>query len=179
MFRILHESEEYLEYADEQDRPHHVLDERFLHEAISVLQPVKPVCAELGTTLGSVVRQMQRRNIGCTLVVHRGELVGIFTERDLLREVAGSKLDLETTPVDHVMTENPETLQATDSIVFALNKMSLGGFRHVPLVNDAGKPVGIISVRDIVDYIADFFAKEVQNVPPEPGLDIVKDRDGA
>ena len=93
--------------------------------------------------------------------------------------MAGSKLDLETTPVDHVMTENPETLQATDSIVFALNKMSLGGFRHVPLVDDAGKPVGIISVKDIVDYIADFFAKEIQNVPPEPGLDIVKDRDGA
>ena len=60
MFRILPESEEYLEYADEEDRPHHILYERFLHEAISVLQPVKPVCAELGTSLGSVVRQMQR-----------------------------------------------------------------------------------------------------------------------
>ncbi len=179
MFRVLPEAEEYLEYAEQEDRRHRVLDDRFLHEPIAVLQPVKPVCAELGTSVASVVRQMQRRNIGCTLVVQRGELVGIFTERDLLREVAGSKLDLESTPVDHVMTENPETLHPTDSIVFALNKMSLGGFRHVPLVDDGGKPVGIISVKDIVDYIADFFANEVQNVPPEPGLDITKARDGA
>jgi CBS domain-containing protein len=132
------------------------------------------------TSVMQAARHMHTRHVRAVLVVEGdANLVGIFTERDLLREVAGSKLDLETTPVDHVMTENPETLQATDSIVFALNKMSLGGFRHVPLVDGAGKPVGIISVRDIVDYIADFFAKEVQNVPPEPGLDIVKDRDGA
>ena len=91
----------------------------------------------------------------------------------------GSKLDLETTPVDRFMTENPEALRLADSIVFALNKMSLGGFRHVPLVDDEGRPVGVISVKDIVDYIADFFSSEVHNVPPEPGQDVGKNRDGA
>ena len=148
-------------------------------DSVSRLQPTEPRMVAPSQTVAEAVALMRQHRVGCLLVCEGDTLVGIFTERDLLREVAGSKLDLETTPVDHVMTENPETLQATDSIVFALNKMSLGGFRHVPLVDDAGKPVGIISVKDIVDYIADFFAKEIQNVPPEPGLDIVKDRDGA
>jgi len=179
MSPLLPESEEYLEYAAEAERRHRVLDDRFLREPIAVLQPAKPVCAERGTTIAEVVRQMQRHRIGCMLIVDRGELVGIFTERDLLRDVVGSQIDLDTTPVAEVMTEHPEKLRATDSILFALNKMSLGGYRHVPLVDEAGTPVGIISVRDVIDCIADFFASEVQNIPPEPGLDIAKDRDGA
>jgi CBS domain-containing protein len=176
MGRLLPESEEYLE--DEQ-RERRTLDGRFLRDPIAVLQPANPVCAEAGTSVNEVVRQMQEHHIGCVLVVAGGTLVGVFTERDLLRDVFGSALDLETTPVERVMTESPETLRPTDPIVFALNKMSLGGFRHIPLVDDGGRPVGIISVKDIVDYIADFFAAEVHNVPPEPGLDVSKSRDGA
>jgi CBS domain-containing protein len=179
MRHLLPESEEYLEYLEDDERQRRTLDDRFLREPIAVLQPANPVCAERGTSVGDVVRQMQEHHIGCVLVVGGGTLVGVFTERDLLREVIGSKLDLESTPVEHFMTENPETLRPTDSIVFALNKMSLGGFRHVPLVDEGGRPVGIISVKDIVDYIADFFAAEVHNVPPEPGLDVGKNRDGA
>jgi CBS domain-containing protein len=176
MGRLLPESEEYLEDDERQRR---ILDDRFLREPIAVLQPANPVCAERGTSVGDVVRQMQEHQIGCVLVIGGGKLVGVFTERDLLREVFGSTLDLEATAVEHFMTENPETLRPNDPIVFALNKMSLGGFRHIPLVDDAGRPMGIISVKDIVDYIADFFATEVLNVPPEPGLDVGKNRDGA
>jgi predicted transcriptional regulator len=168
MNRSISESEEYLEYLENEEQPPRTLDDRFLREPISVLQPPSPV-----------VRQMQDHHIGCVLIVEEGKLSGIFTERDLLAEVFGSKLDSETTSVDRFMTVNPETLKPSDSIVFALNKMSLGGFRHIPLLDDESRPVGVISVKDIVDYIADFFAKEVHNVPPEPGLDVGKDRDGA
>jgi CBS domain-containing protein len=178
MVRVPSESEEYLEYLDEERRPR-TLDDGFLREPISVLDPAKPVCAARGTTIAEVVRQMQAHRIGCVLVVDAGKLAGILTERDLLQEVIGSTIDPQTTAVDRVMTENPETLRPADPIVFALNKMSLGGFRHVPLVDDEGRPVGVISVKDIVDYIADFFAADVHNVPPEPGGDVGKDRDGA
>jgi CBS domain-containing protein len=179
MNRSISESEEYLEYLENEEQPPRTLDDRFLREPISVLQPPSPVCAERGTSVADVVRQMQDHHIGCVLIVEEGKLSGIFTERDLLAEVFGSKLDSETTSVDRFMTVNPETLKPSDSIVFALNKMSLGGFRHIPLLDDESRPVGVISVKDIVDYIADFFAKEVHNVPPEPGLDVGKDRDGA
>jgi CBS domain-containing protein len=67
------------------------------------------------------------------------------------------------------MTRQVETLTPDDPIAFALQRMSVGGFRHVPLVDAAGRPVGILSVKDIVDYFAENFPREVLNIPPEPG----------
>lgn len=175
MSRVLPESEEYLEDTSAAQR---VLDESALREPISLLQPPTPVCAQRGDRIGDVVQSMQRHHIGCILVLEGERLAGIFTERDLLRDVVGSGIDLDREPIERFMTEAPETLRPTDPIVFALNKMSLGGFRHVPLVDDSGRPVGVISVKDIVDYIAEFFASDVQNLPPEPSL-VSKSRDGA
>ena len=171
------ENEEYLEYL-ESDAARRILDDAALREPISVLQPASPVCAERGTSVGDVVRRMQEHRIGCVLIVAEGKLAGIFTERDLLLKVIGVRHDLEKTPVDEFMTADPEGMRLVDTIALALNKMSLGGFRHVPIVDEAGQPVGIISVKDIVDYIAEFFGAEVQNVPPEPAL-VAKARDGA
>jgi CBS domain-containing protein len=47
--------------------------------------------------------------------------------------------------------------------------MSVGGYRHVPLVDGGGRPVGVVSVKDIVDYLVEHFPREVLNIPPEPG----------
>ncbi|MGH7818552.1 MAG: CBS domain-containing protein [Candidatus Binatia bacterium] len=166
------------EYLQGEERKNRVLDDRALREPVSVLQPVAPVCVQRGATVTEAVRQMQEHRIGCVLVTDEGRLVGIFTERDVLRDLVGNRVDPDTTPIDDLMTPDPETLSPNTGIVFALNKMSLGGFRHVPLVDDAHRPVGIISVKDIVDYIVDFFP-EVLNVPPEPGLDVTRAREGA
>jgi CBS domain-containing protein len=170
------EAEEYLQADEAKSR---VLDDRMIREPISTLQPLKPVCVEKGASVAEAVRLMQEHHIGCVLVTESKRLAGIFTERDVLREVAGRKIDAETTPVDELMTSNPETLTPGDPIVYALNKMSLGGFRHVPLIDDSQRPVGIISVKDIVDYIVDFFSNEVLTIPPEPGLDVPKSPEGA
>ena len=170
------EAEEYLQADEAKSR---VLDDRMIREPISTLQPLKPVCVEKGASVAEAVRLMQEHHIGCVLVTESKRLAGIFTERDVLREVAGRKIDAETTPVDELMTSDPETLTPGDPIVYALNKMSLGGFRHVPLIDDSQRPVGIISVKDIVDYIVDFFSNEVLTIPPEPGLDVPKSPEGA
>src|SRR5262249_51481595 len=154
------------------------LDDRALREPISILQPAVPVCAEVGTTVGDVVRRMQQHRIGCVLIVSQRKIAGIFTERDLLLKVIGSPYDLEKTPVEEFMTDAAESMRSVDTVAFALNKMSLGGFRHIPVIDEHGEPVGIVSVKDIVDYIADHFGAEVQNVPPVPEL-VAKDRDGA
>jgi CBS domain-containing protein len=64
-------------------------------------------------------------------------------------------------------------------MLYALNKMSVGGFRHVPLVDAAGRAVGIVSVKDIVDYLVDVFASDVLTVPPDPARGrIWRARDG-
>ncbi|MGH7858407.1 MAG: CBS domain-containing protein [Candidatus Binatia bacterium] len=166
------------EYLQGEERKPRALDDRVLREPISVLKPAAPVCVERGSMVSEAVRQMQEHRIGCVLVTDGGRLAGIFTERDVLRDLVGKRLDPEVTPIDELMTPDPETLSLSAGIMFALNKMSLGGFRHVPLVDESHHPVGIVSVKDIVDYIVDFFP-EVLNVPPEPGLDVARAREGA
>jgi CBS domain containing-hemolysin-like protein len=112
---------------------------------------------------------MKERRIGCVLVEDGGKVVGIFTERDILTKLVGTGYDPAKVAVDGVMTRNPETLTPEDPIAFALQQMSVGGFRHVPLVDSDGHPVGILSVKDIVDYLAEHFPEEILNIPPEPG----------
>lgn len=123
-----------------------------------------------GTTIGEAARIMKEHRIGCVLVEEEGRLLGIFTERDILTKLVGTGYDPAKVHVDGVMTKNPETLTPEDPIAFAVQRMSVGGFRHLPLIDaTTGRPVGILSVKDIVDYLADYFPREVLNIPPEPG----------
>jgi CBS domain-containing protein len=112
---------------------------------------------------------MKEYRVGCVLVEKEGRLLGIFTERDILTKLVGTGYDPAKVQVDEVMTRDPETLTSDDPIAFAMQRMSVGGFRHVPLVDPNGRPVGILSVKDIVDYLAEHFPREVLNIPPEPG----------
>lgn len=95
-------------------------------------------------------------------------LVGILTERDILKKVIG-QLDLDS-PVGEIMTPNPETVGMDDGIAYALNKMHIGGYRHIPVLDRQDRPVGVVSMRDVVKFIVSQFPAAVLNVPPEPGL---------
>jgi CBS domain-containing protein len=97
--------------------------------------------------LGSVVDRMAERNVGAVLVLEAGRLVGILTERDVLRAVADA-IDLGT-PVSARMTHAPETIESSDSVEHAAVLMIHGGFRHLPVVEDSAA-VGILSIRDLV-----------------------------
>ena len=105
-------------------------------------------------------------------------MCGIFTERDVLTKVVGKPLDLDRTPVLALMTPDPEVLSPDDRVSFALNKMTVGGFRHVPLVDEQGRPAGVVSMRNIVDYMVELFRTEVLNLPPSP-RQLVHAREGA
>jgi CBS domain-containing protein len=161
--------DEDLRYEDEAG-PHKAIDERLFREAIKTLHlRAGRVAVPLGTTIGEAARVMKERRIGCVLVEDGGKLVGIFTERDILTKLVGTGYDPAKVRVDGVMTRNPETLTPEDPIAFAMQLMSVGGFRHVPLVDADRRPVGILSVKDIVDYLVEHFPREVLNIPPEPG----------
>lgn len=134
---------------------------------LSQLHSVVSVAPE--TVISSAVQLMVDEGVGCLLVTEDEQLVGLFTERDLLRKVVPNKVDIDATPISGFMTSNPETLRADSPLVFALQRMSVGGYRHVPLVDADGKPVAIVSMRDIVQHIASLYPNQVLNLPEQPG----------
>jgi CBS domain-containing protein len=147
-----------------------VFDSYILQEPIRALPHAEPLSVTRETSVVEAVRLMQEHHVGCVLVQDEGRLVGIFTERDVLNKIVGSRRSPGRTKVGTVMTADPEALTADAPIAFALNLMSEGGFRHVPLVDNAHRPVGVLSVKHIVSYLAEFFPQEVRNLPPRPEL---------
>jgi CBS domain-containing protein len=145
--------------------------------SLTTLKP--PITLPRGATVREAVDKMNRGRVGCVLIEEGGRLVGVFTERDVLTKVVAKSLDVHHTMLDRVMTADPECLTPDDRIAYALNKMSVGGFRHIPLVDAQGRPAGVVAMRNIVDYIVDLFPGEVLNLPPEPGLSVSRSREGA
>ena len=141
------------------------MDARTLSLPISTLDYKQPAAVPVGSPVSIVIDIMQEGGHGSVLVVDEEEhLVGIITERDLLRHVSGQRAAPTEFKVEQVMTPEPETLRASDPIAFALNLMHLGHFRHVPLCvwGDQGEvyPIGIISTRDILEHIAVFIENQ-------------------
>lgn len=106
--------------------------------------------------LSKIVQILQQRKLKCVLVYERKKIVGIVSTRDLLRKVAGKDSDkrLSEIQVKSVMTAKPEYVRAHDPIAVAVNKMALGGFRHVPVLAADGTPISIISIKDVMSYLS-------------------------
>jgi CBS domain-containing protein len=126
------------------------------------------------------VNLMREKKVSAVLVVERTKakrLVGIFTERDLVSRALPAR-NWARSRVDKFMTRTPETLRTKDPVAYAVNKMSVGGFRHVPLVDAAGRPAGILSARDVLDFLVELCPEEILNLPPEPELAMHRTPDG-
>jgi CBS domain-containing protein len=147
------------------------------------IQDVKASAAvtlPLDATVAKAIELMQKKKVGAVMVVTKGrprKLAGIITERDLLARVLAAK-GYGRLKLEKVMTRAPESLRPKDSLAYALNKMSVGRFRHVPLVDDRGVPVGMLSIRDIIDFVVELIPEAVLNLPPEPDLALHKTVDG-
>jgi CBS domain-containing protein len=123
--------------------PGSLLEHDIVAEPIRALLTEAPLTVELNTPLAEVVRLLANRNVGAVLVVHEDALLGIFSERDLLQKVGDRFESVADAPIRNFMTAKPETVSVDDPIVFALNKMDVGHFRHVPVV-EKGVPVGLL-----------------------------------
>lgn len=105
-------------------------------------------------TIAKVVQIFQKKKKSCVLVMDKHKLVGILSNRDLLLKVMGRHDDLSKVTAQNIMTSNPEVVKSQDPIAFLINKMSVGGFRHVPVLDEDGKtPIGIVSVKDVLRYL--------------------------
>ena len=99
------------------------------------------------TTVGEAVALMAQHRVGSTIVMDGSRLVGIFTERDIVRAISQSH-DAPTHEVSSWMTRDPMTVGPDDDTETALNTMLGHGFRHLPVV-EGPDVVGIVSIRDL------------------------------
>lgn len=130
------------------------LEKRIVKERLRALEARKPVTVPPQTTVADVLALLVKEGVGCVMIVENDELVGIFSERDALIRLNTRYEVLGDRPISEFMTRNPETLEIDDPIVFALHKMDLGGYRHVPVLEN-GRIAGIVSVRDILRYVSE------------------------
>jgi CBS domain-containing protein len=138
-----------------------------LNDRIAVLGPAEPICLrEEATVQEAIERMLARRQAGVLVVDGDGRLTGIFTERDVLTRVAGQGRDPRQTPLGAVMTRDPEALSPGDRIAYAVHSMSVAGYRTVPLVDAQRRPLGVVTVSDVIRWLADLFPEAVLNLPP-------------
>jgi len=133
------------------------LEQSIMSHPVSIMPTKTPIMVPATGSARSAIARMNAERIGCVLVERDGDIVGIFTERDVLNRITGDLSQLDG-PVAAVMTPSPEVIHEEDSVAYALHAMSVSGYRHLPVVDDAGNAVGIISARDILRLLAVRFA---------------------
>jgi CBS domain-containing protein len=138
--------------------PTNEVERSLLRDRISALAPKRPITVTPATPVGEVLRVMVERKIGCVVVAEGDKAVGIFSERDALVKLNTEAPRLAGRPVSEFMTPSPQTVVADAKIAFAVQRMDLGGYRHLPIVGDRGGLVGIISARDILRHVTDKLA---------------------
>jgi CBS domain-containing protein len=145
-----------------------VLDSDTFKKPVKNIKVKKPLMLDVGKMVSDAVEVMQQKNMGCVLIVKGGKLAGILTERDILMKLIGSGKDFGKVKVEDIMTRDPQAFQPEDSVAFVLNAMAVGGYRHVPIVDQENRPVAVVSMKDIVNFIVEHFPEEVINLPPRP-----------
>jgi CBS domain-containing protein len=136
-------------------------------DTLAVLAPPEPVCVRDTIMVEEAVHAMVGRHHAGVLVVDAAErLIGIFTERDVLLRVVGKGLDATTTAVGTVMTSNPQSLRIDDRVAHALHCMSVAGYRTVPIVDAAKRPVGVVTATDIMRWLTGLFPEALMNLAP-------------
>jgi CBS domain-containing protein len=101
--------------------------------------------------------QMSGDVYDCVLVMRDDELAGIFTSRDFLNRVAAVRADPAALVLGDVMTPTPRTLRPRDPVAFAINWMAVEGFRNVPILDDAGAVLGVLTVWDVMRHLEAIF----------------------
>jgi CBS domain-containing protein len=160
---------EIIEGADECDKcgeglmhlsrriPASSVEADLVRDRIERLWPKSPSTVTPETTVGEVLKTMVDKRIGCVMIVDAGKLVGIFSERDALMKLNADAAKFLSRPISQFMTADPVTLETSDKIAYALHKMNVGGYRHMPILFE-GKLAGVISIRDILRYLTERIA---------------------
>ena len=118
---------------------------------VSSIRFEKPQIVSPSASVRDAVNAMRIGLTGAVVVMDGERVAGILTERDVLKRIA----DLDghmAAPVADYMTKDPVTLRHNDPMTHALNKMAVGGFRHIPVTRE-GELIGIVTVRDVMAWV--------------------------
>ena len=155
------------EYSESLETEFRKLDEALLSDTVKLLAPSEPIQLTPEATVDEAVTKMaDNRRAAVVIVDDAGRLIGIFTERDVLTRVVRRQLDPQRTRLADVMTLDPEALAPQDRICYAINRMHNAGYRSVPLVDADRRPMGIVTVNDVVKWLAEIFPEAVLNLRP-------------
>jgi len=121
---------------------------------VSEVPPGRLHSVEPSATLADVARQMRSADADSVAVMAGGKLVGIVTEHDLVRAIADG-VDPKQAHAEVVMTANPATVGQDEEVSVVAVKMMRLGIRHLPVVDRAGQPIGLLSARDLVAALED------------------------
>jgi len=132
---------------------HRIVPDIVSHQELTILSP--------NTTVREATQIMAERGISAVMISEKEALVGIFTERDLVRRVVAPGLDPATTPLRDAMSTRPYTLHPNDSASEALQRMRANGVRHLPVV-DGPRIVGMVSIRDLFAIVLDETADDLR-----------------
>jgi CBS domain-containing protein len=144
------------------------LSEDIFERSVSDLKRRPWLALDAREPLQAALRQMVEQRIGSVMVTEGERLVGIFTERDLLKRMAKGSFDPQRETLGTAMTREVAVLHGDDTVALAIHRMSQGGHRHLPIVDGQSRPAGLVSVRDIVDYLAEMFPHKILTVSPDP-----------
>ena len=139
-----------------------------LSDKVSTLKLQHPLVVQSGASVGQVVDEVQRRDVGCVLVCEGPRLTGIMTERDVLMKVVARDVSSRQ-PVDDLMTPSPITMTPNHTIGEAIDLINRTEMWHIPVVDPgSGEALAVFSIRDVIDYLAESFPEQVINLPPRP-----------
>lgn len=134
---------------------------------IGALSLPKPLKVSPTTSLREALAMVRKAGVGALVVVDRGKVVGLLTERDVLMKVVARGVDYGR-QVQEFMTPNPVTMTRDQQVTEAVALLKSEAFRHLPIVDDQGAPVAMLRMQDIIEYFAEAFPEEVLNLPPRP-----------
>jgi CBS domain-containing protein len=113
------------------------------------------------------IELMQKNRAGYIVVAKNKKVVGIFTENDVIKKILDKDIDWNL-PISNFMTANPPLLKPTDLVGTAIDVMGEKKVYHIPLVDDNGDLVNVLSVRTLTRFLAEFYPTEIYNLPPRP-----------
>ena len=126
-----------------------------------------------------VLAMMADHRLDGVLVVEQERLVGVCSKSHIFSYMAADDLDIDQTNIEDIMRAEPICLKPDDELAHALHQIYVGEYDLVPLVDELGKPSGVVSMRDIVGYLVDLFPQDILNLPPSPAHGVASKPEGA